>query len=230
MAIKRNKQSREDETLLDLSQAKRQASNFFEDNQKIILGVLAGALLLVGGFYGYKHLIKKPNEEKAVNQMWKAQQLFEQDSFLVALENPGGGYLGFLDIINEYGGTDAGNLAKYYAGVSYLNLGSYDKALPYLQDYSPSGSIGPALKHGALGDVYSELNQMDKAKSEYEKAVSSCNNDFLAPYLMKKLAMLHESQGEADKALTLYKDIKSKYPTSTEALSIDKYIARAEGK
>src|SRR5690606_27939613 len=115
--------------------------------------------------------------EKAISQMWKAQQLFDQDSFLVALENPGGGYLGFLDIIKEYGGSDAGNLAKYYAGVSYLNLGSFDKALPYLQDYSPSGSIGPALKHGALGDVYSELNQMEKAKSEYQKAVASTDND-----------------------------------------------------
>lgn len=230
MAIKRNKKTREEETLLDLNQAKRKASNFFEENQKLLLGVLATLLIGIGGFYGYKHFVKMPNEEKAINQMWKAQQLFEQDSFLVALENPGGGYLGFLEIIKEYGGTDAGNLAKYYAGISYLNLGSYEKALPFLQDYSPAGTVGPALKHGALGDVYAELNQLDKARSEYEKAVASANNDFLSPYLMKKLALFYERQGETAKALALYNQIKSKYPTSNEALSIDKYIARSEVK
>jgi tetratricopeptide (TPR) repeat protein len=86
------------------------------------------------------------------------------------------------------------------------------------------------MKHGALGDVYSELNQMDKAMASYKKASTSSDNELLTPYYLKKLALLHESQNEVDKALEIYKTIKSKYPNSNEALSIDKYIARAEGK
>ena len=161
-------------------------------------------------------------------QMWMAQFQFEQDSFQVALENPGGGYSGFLTIIKEYGGTDAGNLANYYAGICYLNLGNFDAALSFLNDFSPDGVVGPALKHGALGDVYSELNQMDKAKANYKKAAESKENDLLTPYYLKKLALLHETQAEYDQALEIYKQIKRDFPTSNEALSIDKYIARAE--
>ena len=86
------------------------------------------------------------------------------------------------------------------------------------------------MNHGDLGDVYSELNEMDKAMSSYKKSSESSENELLTPYYLKKLALLHESQNEVDKALEIYKRIKSKYPNSNEALSIDKYIARAENK
>lgn len=230
MAIRRKLEKKNEETLLDLTQAKVQATNFFEKNQKTIIGVLAGLILVVGGWFVYNNLIKQPKEEKAIAQMWMAQFQFEQDSFQVALENPGGGHPGFISIIKDFGGTKAANLAKYYAGICYLNLGNYDAALEHLNDFNADGVVGPGLKYGSLGDVYSELNQMDKAMANYKKAAEATDNELLSPVYMKKLALLHESKGETDKALEIYKSIKSKYPNSNEALSIDKYIARAEGK
>lgn len=230
MAIRRKLEKKSEETLLDLSQAKVNATSFFEENQKVIIGVVAGLVLLVGGWFVYNNLIKQPKEEKAMSQMWMAQFQFEQDSFQVALENPGGGHSGFLSIIKEYGGTKAGNLANYYAALSYLNLGNFDAALSFLNDFKPDGVVGPTMKYGSLGDVYSELNQMDKAMANYKKAAEASENDLLTPYYLKKLALLHESQNELDKALEIYKKIKSKYPNSNEALSIDKYIARAEAR
>lgn len=230
MAIKRKLEKKSEETLLDLTQARAQATTFFERNQKMIVGILTGLLVVVGGWFGYNNLIKQPKEQKAMSQMWKAQMQFEQGSFLMALENPGGGYSGFLQIIKDYGGTKAGNLAHYYAAISYLNLGNFDAALSHLNDFDPDGAVGPALKHGALGDVYSELNQMDKALEHYKKAADAGENDVLTPYYLKKLALLHETQNNVEKALEIYRDIKRKYPNSNEALSIDKYIARAESK
>lgn len=230
MAIRRKLEKKNEETLIDLTQARLQANNFFEKNQKMIIGVVAGLVILIGGWFVYNNMIKQPKEEKAMAQMWMAQFQFEQDSFQVALENPGGGYSGFLTIIKDFGGTKAANLANFYAGISYLNLGNFDAALTHLNDFNPDGVVGPTMKHGALGDVYSELNQMDKAMASYKKASSSSDNELLTPYYLKKLALLHESQNEVDKALEIYRTIKSKYPNSNEALSIDKYIARAEGK
>ena len=43
--------------------------------------------------------------------------------------NGGEGKYGMLDIINEYGGSPAANLANYYAGMSYLNLKDYQNAV-----------------------------------------------------------------------------------------------------
>jgi tetratricopeptide (TPR) repeat protein len=230
MAIRRKLEKKNEETLLDLSQARLQANTFFEKNQKLIIGIVAGIVVVVGGWFVYKNLVKQPREEKAISQMWMAQFQFEQDSFQVALENPGGGHIGFLSIIKDFGGTDAANLANYYAGICYLNLGNFDAALSFLNDFNPDGAVGPTMKFGALGDTYSELNQMDKAMDNYSKAAAASDNDLLTPYYLKKLALLHESKQEYAKALEIYRNIKSKYPNSNEALSIDKYIARAEGK
>jgi tetratricopeptide (TPR) repeat protein len=227
MAIKRRLEKKSEEALLDLSEAKLKATSFFEENQKIILGVLVGLVVVVGGWFAYKNLVKEPKEQKAMSQLWKAQMQFEQDSFVMALENPGGGYLGFLQIAKDYSGTKAGNLAKFYAGVSYLNLGNFDEALKFINDFHPAGALGPNMKYGVLGDVYSELNQMDKAIENYHKAAAT-ENDLLTPYYLKKEALLLESQNQVAKALEIYKKIKSKYPNSNEALSIEKYIARAE--
>lgn len=230
MAIRRNRNKHNDDTLLDLTEAKTSANNFLEENQTKIIGIVAGLVIIFGGWFTYKNLIQKPKEEKALAQMWKAQYQFEQDSFLVALENPGGGYSGFLSIIKDYKGTKAGNLSNFYAGLSYLNLGNFDAALTHLEKFKPTDNIGPTLKYGALGDVYSELNQMDKAMASYKKAATTSDNMLLSPYYMKKLALLHETQSQIDEAIVLYKEIKAKYPNSNEALTIDKYIARAEGK
>lgn len=229
MAIKRKQQVRKnEETLIDLTQAKNRATGFFEENQKMILGVLGALILIVGGWFVYTNMIKGPKEEKAMSQMWMAQVQFEQDSFQQALDNPGGGYPGLVNIIKDYKGTKAGNLANYYAGVANLNLGNFDAAKSYLEDFHPDGLIGPVMKHGALGDAYSELNQMKEALEHYRKAAAGSDNELLTPYYLKKLAILHETQGEKDKALEIYLRIKSEYPNSNEALSIDKYIARVE--
>jgi tetratricopeptide (TPR) repeat protein len=230
MAIKRKQVRKNDETLINLAEARTKASGFFEENQKMIIGVIAALILVIGGWFVYTNLIKGPKEEKAMAQMWMAQVQFEQDSFQMALDNPGGGYPGLLTIISDYKGTKAANLANYYAGVAYLNTGNYDAAVSFLNDFDADGLIGPVMKFGALGDAYSELNQMDKAMDFYRKAADASENELLTPYYLKKLALLHELQGEKDKALEIYRSIKSKYPNSNEALSIDKYIARAEAK
>lgn len=230
MAIKRKQANKNEETLINLATARTRLSMYFEDNRNLILGILGGIVVIIGGWFVYNNLIMQPKEEKAMAQMWMAQVQFEQDSFQLALDNPGGGYSGFLSIIKDFKGTKAGNLANYYAGVSYLNLGNFDAALPFLNDFKPNGIIGPVMKHGALGDTYSELNQMDKAIENYKKAADASENEVLTPYYLKKLALVYETQNEYNKAIEIYKRIKSNYPNSNEALSIEKYIARAEAR
>jgi tetratricopeptide (TPR) repeat protein len=162
--------------------------------------------------------------------MFQAQLQFERDSFTLALTNPGGGFSGFLDIIDNYKGTPAANIANYYAGISYLNLGQYEAALDYLKTYKASGEIGSMMKYGAMGDAYSELNDLDKALKNYKSAVSAADNEALTPYYLKKLGMLYEKQGKYSDAKSLYQRIKTEYPESPIAVDIEKYIVRASSR
>jgi len=230
MARRRKKQQQSEETLVDLVEVKDGASDFLEENQKTILGVLAALIIVVGGYIFYNQFVQGPKEKDAAAQMVQAQAMFERDSFALALTNPGGGFMGFLDIIEEFGGTSVANTAEYYAGISYLNLGQYDYALEYLGTFDPEGTVLAYTKYGAMGDAYAEKNEFDQAISFYEKAANAGDNEVLASYYLKKVGLLHEKQGNNDQAVAAFQRIKNDYPSSQEGTDIDKYIARVAAK
>lgn len=228
MATRRKSRKKQEEVLVDIVEARETAQDFMERNQKTIFGVLTALVVLVGGWFGYNNFYKKPRQTKAVEQMYQAQFQFERDSFALALTNPGGGYPGFLDIIDQYGATPAGNLANYYAGVSYLNLGQFDAAISYLEDFKPDGEVLPIMKYGALGDAWSEKGDFEKALRFYKKAIAEEKNELLTPYYHKKAAMLNEKLGNYAEALKHYQAIKNEFPKSPDGRDIDKYIVRAQ--
>ena len=94
---------------------------FFEKNGKALtLGLIV--LVLLGGLWvGYRNLVSKPRHEKAAELLAQAQNKFEADDadYTVALNGDDNG-AGFLEVIERYGSTPAGNLAKHYAGICYL--------------------------------------------------------------------------------------------------------------
>lgn len=229
MAKVKSSAKQSNEKLLDLVEVQQKTKSFFEHNLQYI-NIIGGAVLLViAGFLAYYFLYQKPRQERAVEQMMVAQQQFEKDSFRLALTNPGGGYSGFLDIIDSYRGTKTSNLAKYYAGVCYLNLGQYDAAIDYLKDYSPGEEVTTITKAGTLGDAYSEKKDFPNAISYYKKAIAAGNNELLTPYYIKKLGLLYLYQKDDANALSQFKDLKKRFPLAPEAGDIDKYISRAGG-
>jgi len=227
MARRRNQKKKD--TIVDVVEARDQATSFFEENQNTVLGVLAGIVLVIGGFFAYKTLVKAPKNQEASAQLERAQTQFERDSFALALTNPGDGFMGFLDIADVYSGTSAGNAATYYAGVSYLNIGEFDAAISYLSDFSAPDEIFSIMKNGALGDAYSELGQNDKALSSYKKAVKAGSNEALTVIYLKRLALFLEKEGNTADARKYFQQIKDDFPNTPAGKEVDKYIARMAG-
>ena len=204
--------------------------NWFEANQKLIVGIVAGVLAIGALAFFYRKFVQEPAQATAASEMWRAQQLFDVDSFQVALTGRPGSVTGFLDIVDNYGSTPTGNLAKYYAGISYLNLGQYDAAIDFLEDFDADGTLLPITKAGALGDAHAQKGELDRAEAYYEEALDEADDHaLLAPYYLKKLGMFRESQGDRAEANTLYSRIRDEFPDSEEAGDIRKYIARTQG-
>ena len=222
MAKRRKKRKLEEETLVDIVEVKESAQSFIEQNQIAIIAGASILVLLVGGFLSYTFLYQAPRETEAKEQIFRAEYQYMRDSFALALENPGGGYEGLLDIIDNYSGTKTANLAMYYAGTAYLNLGRFEDAISYLESHNPK-SLTKITTYGALGDAYSELGDMDSAIDNYQKAANS-DNEALTPYYLNKLGLLYNRQGDKDKALASFERIKEDFPESPLAVTIDKYI------
>lgn len=203
--------------------------SFLDQNQNLILYALGGIALLFLGWWGYKKMIVEPKQREAVAAMWQAEQMFERDSFKLALENPGGGFDGFQVLADRFSGTAAGSTAAYCAGICCLQTGDFDNAIKYLNDCSPASDLMAAVRNGALGDAYAEKKDFGKALDYYEKAANASDNDVLATYYLKKLGMLNEYQGNKAAAVKAYERIRMDYPNqqSQDWREIEKYIYRA---
>ena len=213
------------EQLESVESALSRTEQFIENNQKTLTSVVFAIIIIVGGYLLFQRYYMAPMENEAKGQMFRAEQYFAQDSFNLAL-NGDGNYLGFLDIIEEYGMTKSANLAEYYSGVSYLKLGQYDNAIEHLNDFKVNDKIIEPQKYGALGDAYMEKGNLDEALDYYEKAKDVNENQFTTPYFMQKTAFVYEEKGNYDKAIELYKEIKRKFPESPQSEEVDRNIAR----
>ncbi len=209
---------------------------FFEKNRKLIFGVIAAIIVIVAGWLCYNQFIGGPREDKASTAIAQGQDYFNQEMYDKALNGDGANYAGFVKIASDYSGTDAGNLANLYAGLSYYYLGKTKEAVKYLEDFSPKGDamVSPAAI-AALGNAYAADGQVDKAVSKLKDAASKCDSrakdgvDYsLAPQFLLQAAELLESQNKADEALKIYQDIKKKYVNApiVQSNEIDKYIER----
>lgn len=231
MARRRNKQvKQEEETLVDVVGRVETVQDYVEQNSSKIMTIIGVIVLIVALIAAYFNFYVTPRNNEASELIQYAQFNFDNENYAIALDgdtiNPD---QGFLDIIDNYSGTKSANIANYYAGISYLNLGNYDASISYLNDFSEKGRVLGAYKYAALGDAHSELENMDKALSNYRKAASTNPNEFSTPLHLMKLAFFLENQGKTDEAKETYNKITSKYPNSAQAVDAKKYLARIGG-
>lgn len=213
-----------DKGIQNVEETLTRTEKFLEDNYKPILYGFAIVVVIIGLIWLVKFMGNRRNTE-AQSQMWAAEQYFAQDSLKLAL-NGSGNDLGFLDIIDTYGGTKAGKLANFYAGACYLHLGEYQNAIDHLKKYSLDDEIVAPEATALTGDAYVELGQTDKGIDLYLKAAEMADNAFHSPIYLMKAGELYEEKGDYKKALEIYNKIKDQYSESTEGRSIEKYIAR----
>ncbi len=211
----------------NLEEALSKTEQYIEKNQKKLINIVFGVILVAILLFAYHQYYKIPLEEKAKSQMFQAQRYFEIDSFNLAL-NGDENYPGFLEIIDEFGSTSAGNLSKYYSGISYLRIGEYDKAIKQLRSFSSNDFLLSALAKSSIGDAYIELGENAKAASFYLEASSLNANDFTSPIYLKKAGIAYEMAKNYKKALAAYEKIEKEYSKSSEARDIEKYITRVK--
>ena len=226
---KQNVKNEGDERLESIETTLTKAEQFVIDNQKAIYVILAILIVAVFAFFGVKKFYLEPREKDAQAAIYHAEQYFENDNFATAL-NGDGNYLGFVDVINSFGGTKTANLAKYYAGVCCLNTGDFNNAIKYLKEFKGKDVIVASLALGAMGDAYLELGNVAEAAKCYENAAVKAENGFTSPMYLLRAGMAYEMAGNYQKAIDAYKVIKAEYPNSNEGFSIEKYIARAQAE
>ena len=199
-----------------LGEAMNKTELFFEENGRKIGYIFLGLLILAALIFGYRSLIVLPRAEKAAEMIAEAQYRFEATTpdFELALVGDENG-AGFLDVIEKYGSTPSGNLAKHYAGICYLRQGDLENAAKYLAMYSTvkgvPGALVNAQNYGLQGDVAVEQ-------------VAATANNLTAPQYLRKAGLAEQAQGNTERAAEFYQRILTSYPASMEAREAEKLL------
>ncbi|HEX6192662.1 MAG TPA: tetratricopeptide repeat protein [Chitinophagaceae bacterium] len=203
------------------------AKDFWARNSKAIMIVCGAVILLAGGWLIYKNYFREPQNLKASEALYKAEEYYRMDSCNLAL-NGDGQHMGFLRVISRYKGTDAANLAHFYAGSCYLKMGDNQNAIKHLKEFETSAKQIQARAYRLLADAYADAGNNNDALNYYKKAARHFEKDqsqsaealFMAAYFADRVI---KNQKEA---IELYKEVKEKYPNTQQGMQVDNYLAQ----
>ena len=212
---------------VDLGQVYTRTELFLDRNKKAItIGVVA-LLVIVGGLLGYRKLVAEPNAREASEMMWKAEYYFEVDSFDLAL-NGDDQWPGFLEIIDRHGSTPAGDLAHYYTATILMQKGEYEGALDHFKKADINDDVLSVMAVGNQGDALVELDRLDDAAKQFEKAAKMNKNEFTTPMYLMKAGMVHQQLGHFKEAKKAFDRLAEEFPNHPDANQARKFAALGE--
>jgi tetratricopeptide (TPR) repeat protein len=191
-------------------------------NKVLVYGITA-LVLLITGIVLYQYFYQIPREKKGLVAIIDVQKQFDDDSFRLVLKSA-------PKLVDDFSGTKAGDLAAYYAGVSYLYTGDFKNAVTYLEKVSFSDKVMKSQSIGLLGDAHVENKDLESGLKCYLKAMKVSKNSFSTIMWSKKAAKVYEKKDEWKKALAIYEDLEKNFKEEEEIKDISKNIARAKAK
>lgn len=223
-----NKTQNQGSELENVGEILSKSEQFIENNQKKILIAVGVIVLLVVAFLGIRHGYFIPREKEAEKTIYKGEEYFKNGEWDKALNGDSLEYIGFEDIIDQYGSTKTGKLAQAYAGICYYKKGQPEKALEYLKKFNPGDKMLNPILTGLIGDCYVDMGKTKESIDYFLTAAKKADNKLISPIYLKKAGIAYDELKEYNKSIEVYTSIKDKYPTSMQAGDIEKYIDRAK--
>ena len=119
----------------------------------------------------------------------------------------------FIDVANKYSMTPDGKVARYFAGLTYLEEGQNASAESTLKQVA-SGWNGDlaALAKLSLAQLYRQTGRDSQAIDLYNEITAKPANTVPGGVAQLQLAELYEAQGKPDLAKKIYAQLKDKDP------------------
>ncbi|HEX9005746.1 MAG TPA: tetratricopeptide repeat protein [Bacteroidota bacterium] len=201
------------------------ATTFYEEHKRIIsIGVTAFAVIVIALIvYGKNRADNNTNASTALGNVY---QLFDNGQYQLAVDGvPERGIKGLKAIVDDYGNSKAGEIARFYLGTAYYHLARYDEAIEQFKQASLSDETLEISRLSGIACAY-EAKGMPKEAAEYfEKAAAKNSKDVNAAENLNNAARNYAQAGDKGTALELYRKLKKTYPSSPAARDADREIA-----
>ena len=223
MAKKLTEEELEQDPLL---QSYAKVESFYLQNKNLIIWAGVGVILLIALAFGY-YYYSQQQETRAQQLMGMAETYYLNGNYEMALMGSEEEFtVGFEQIINNYSGTDAANLAQYYAAVSEYKLGNTEQALNYINNYDyPDGIMGVAPL-SFRGLLLTELGNHEEAARTYVEAAELDMNESTTPYNYLEAANAFNDAGNTEQAENYAQKIVDEYPNSAQVADAQRLLGK----
>lgn len=202
------------------------ATTFYEQHKKnIMIGVGAVIVLIIALVVIADR--RAENNARAMTELGKVFPVYDANQFQLAIDGaPERNIPGIKSIVEDYGSTPSGELARFYLANAHYHLGNYDEALKAFDDFSPPTDLLAVSRLAGMAACFEAKGKYGEAASNFERAASRYAKDVNVAENLFHAARNYGLAGNKDRALELYKRIKKDFPKSTYARDIDRYIAQ----
>lgn len=208
-------------------------------HQQFTIYILVAAVLIALGVFGWKTYSERQTV-KAAAGFDSAMTVFQapvgtpptpgETSYASDSQKFTAAAQQFADIASKYPRTHPGQLARYYAALSYEKIGKVSNAQKALQDLAGGSDAEVAsLAQLELARIDDSSGKGDDAVKLYEGLIAKPSILVPKPVAMMALAQ-HYSGKDPSEAARLYAQIKAEYPDTPMAEQADQALALLGGK
>jgi tetratricopeptide (TPR) repeat protein len=204
------------------------AWGYFEQNKTLAYAAAAAVVLVILGVIAFV-FYQSQRADQAQRLLGQVVGVYESGEYRAALDGTETA-TGLIEIADNYGGTSAGNLARFYAANALYNLGEYDDALRYFRAFKKSKDfLGTSALAGEAA-VHENRGEFERAGDLYRRASEYFENELTSPQYLVSAGRAYEEAGAFDKARRAYEAIRDRHPESSQAGAVDVYLARVEAR
>ena len=202
--------------------------DFFSDYRQYILysGIAAAALAV--GIISYVY-VQGTRSQQANELLGGIIMYYERGEFRTALDGAGED-LGLVDIVDDYGSTEAGNLARFYAADAAFRLGEYDQSLEWFENFRGDGGMLEASALDGQAAIYEMREDYQRAGALYERAADVYDSELRSPEYLMKAARALRKQGAYEDAEAVLLQIREDYPDSEYSEDMDFHLGYIRAK
>lgn len=208
-------------------------------HQQLSLYLLIAVLVVAVGVFGWRTYAQRQTV-KAFAAFDDAMKIFQtpvgvpaapgEPSYTDPMKKFGDAQQKFSDVAAKYPRTRAGELARYYAALSFEKLDKKSQARELLQGLSKNGDEDViAISRFELAGLDDRMGQGDEAATLYQQLIAKPTVLVPKPIVMLALAEHYRDKNPAE-AVKLYNQIKTDYPDTPVAEQADQALAFLPGK
>ena len=200
-------------------------TTFYEKHKRnISIATIAVAVVIGGTLIYLKN--RADDDQNAAAQLGQVFQYYDGGQFQAAIDGvPERSIPGLTSIVENFGGSPSGNIARLYLADAYYQLARYGEALDQFEEMSAGSDLLEVSRLAGVGGCCEALGRNKEAAAAYEKAATVDPKHVAAPDNLSQAARNYGLAGDKEKAVELYMRLKKNYPTSPYAREAERFIA-----